>query len=621
MVNLDPGNLPQSSPLWLNLIPSSKMCCLNLEIEALAGQDKRGVDKLGLDLAIKERDFGAGLNAITKAVFYAVSPEQLSKALALRCRLLHEIKLFDEAIEDGLMTLRLPCPKSEIGNVHICLARSYQIKSMLIESKAYYVQAIKIFNENIERNSDSIRKANKGLEKCFSAGTIEMFMPKWKCFRSEPPNLREIESEITLSTLERTENDSLCPVNSKLLSVPNNALRLKRTHLDWTMELAHNVSTGDILLVEKPWAMSLWKERTKYCYFCCKRCHILKPCSGCPHVGFCGDECQRKTRNHTELQDGGNKHIYDCQAFNRLAKVPPNELLDYICSTGSYTSAKGHQAFKGAEETRDAPPAVFDPSDYSSIAFLSSCSEKRNCHQLQTFTEAAIFLTYCFYPSSLGLLDSTVHSPRWQRAIDGRFDDGLGGGTITLEHRISPTGGELEESCRGDGTLKGDGWRKVECGEDEGGGGGEGVSVGEDEGEGEGEGEGTVAEITLQRTDTTHDLSSESREAIARSCTTPSPPPHHHLPRTSPSSPILCTLSPRIYHSLALPSPWPTFAHRSNPLHRFSPPSPSHRITRTHPHTHPHTLLTTLFSGSRISTRSSGVLISRTLELGSVLPQ
>ncbi|VDL19353.1 unnamed protein product [Hymenolepis diminuta] len=351
------------------------MCCLNLcneEILQVNGKSNV-ISKRYLSygkLAIKERDFGAGLNAITKAVFYAVSPEQLSKALALRCRLLHEIKLFDEAIEDGLMTLRLPCPKSEIGNVHICLARSYQIKSMLIESKAYYVQAIKIFNENIERNSDSIRKANKGLEKCFSAGTIEMFMPKWKCFRSEPPNLREIESEITLSTLERTENDSLCPVNSKLLSVPNNALRLKRTHLDWTMELAHNVSTGDILLVEKPWAMSLWKERTKYCYFCCKRCHILKPCSGCPHVGFCGDECQRKTRNHTELQDGGNKHIYDCQ---------------------------GHQAFKGAEETRDAPPAVFDPSDYSSIAFLSSCSEKRNCHQLQTFTEAAIFLTYCFY--------------------------------------------------------------------------------------------------------------------------------------------------------------------------------------------------------------------------------
>ena len=32
---------------------------------------------------------------------------------------------------------------------------------------------------------------------------------------------------------------------------------------------------------------------------------------------------------------------------------------------------------------------------------------------------------------------------------------------------------------------------------------------------------GTVAEITLQRTDTTHDLSSESREAIAMRATQP----------------------------------------------------------------------------------------------------
>lgn len=44
-------------------------------------------------------------------------------------------------------------------------------------------------------------------------------------------------------------------------------------------------------------------------------------------------------------------------------------------------------------------------------------------------------------PSSLGLSDSTVYSPRWQRAIDEGIDGDLGGETITLEHRISPTGG------------------------------------------------------------------------------------------------------------------------------------------------------------------------------------
>lgn len=37
----------------------------------------------------------------------------------------------------------------------------------------------------------------------------------------------------------------------------------------------------------------------------------------------------------------------------------------------------------------------------------------------------------------------------------------------------------------------------------------------------------TVAEITLQRTDTTHDLSSESREAITSRAETPHTQPAH----------------------------------------------------------------------------------------------
>lgn len=93
---------------------------------------KQGVDNLGLDvteeevlqangksdeisrrylsygkLAIYEEDFETSLNVLTKAVFYASSSERLSKALALRCQLLHEIQLFDEAIEDGLMALEV----------------------------------------------------------------------------------------------------------------------------------------------------------------------------------------------------------------------------------------------------------------------------------------------------------------------------------------------------------------------------------------------------------------------------------------------------------------------------------------------------------------------------------
>nr|CUU99238.1 hypothetical transcript [Hymenolepis microstoma] len=121
---------------------------------------------------------------------------------------------------------------------------------------------------------------------------------------------------------------------------------------------------------------------------------------------------------------------------------------------------------------------------------------------------------------------------------------------------------------------------------------------------------GTVAEITLQRTDTTHDLSSESREAIKRRCTKPNSPPHQHLPLPLAPSPTLLTTTSQTRHSSA--SPLPTRPSPTNPTHfsslpnrfaAFRPPCPFHTIT-------PHTLLITLFSGSNINTRSSRLLIS-----------
>lgn len=99
-------------------------------LQILLLENKRGADKLGLPttkeeilpvngksdgisrrylsygkVAIGEGDKETSLTAVTKAVFYAASSEQLSRAFALRCRLLHHLKLFDEAIEDGLKAL------------------------------------------------------------------------------------------------------------------------------------------------------------------------------------------------------------------------------------------------------------------------------------------------------------------------------------------------------------------------------------------------------------------------------------------------------------------------------------------------------------------------------------
>ncbi|VDO03999.1 unnamed protein product [Rodentolepis nana] len=411
-------------------------------IESSTGKYKRGVDKLGLNttreeilrgngksdeiskryltygnLAIMESDRNAGLAASTKAVFYATSPKQLARALAQRSRILYQNELHGEAIGEGLKALKLPCSQFEIGNIHVTLGHCYFEKKMFPESKSHYIQALKILTRD---NGQNYLDADAGLKRCISEegkNESHQYEPKWKCLRSKAPDLKDIEREAAASITEAKMTDTLNAEEPKFLSAPSNTLRMKYAGSEgygWTMQLTRNVNIGDILIVEKPWAMSLWKERTKYCYYCCKRCHNLVPCSNCPHVGFCSEECEKSSKEPLELPEDGNKHIYDCKglcpaiifdddiesmhtAYNCLAKVPPNRLLDYICSTGSYASGRGHQAFKGSEEVRRAPPSVFDPSDYSSISFLTTCSDQRRDGTLEYFTKAAVFMTFCLY--------------------------------------------------------------------------------------------------------------------------------------------------------------------------------------------------------------------------------
>ncbi|KAM3180193.1 hypothetical protein ACTXT7_016792, partial [Hymenolepis weldensis] len=60
-------------------------------------------------------------------------------------------------------------------------------------------------------------------------------------------------------------------------------------------------------------------------------------------------------------------------------------------------SGRGHQAFVGADNIRGVPPPVFDSTDYSSVAWLSTCSDKIKDEDLWRYTLNALFLTYCLH--------------------------------------------------------------------------------------------------------------------------------------------------------------------------------------------------------------------------------
>lgn len=168
-------------------------------------------------------------------------------------------------------------------------------------------------------------------------------------------------------------------------------------------------------------------------------------------MGFCSTVCERKAKDPEDTAPlGPGRHTFDCGglipcfrldtvdedeehstdeiyynelglthlAFSCIANTSPKTLIDYICSTGKYKvvtfhhyieiffnksssvkalfqKSKGHQAFVGSEAVRRAPPKKFDPSDYASIAWLCSNSDKFHRNQLWNYTFVAVFLTYC----------------------------------------------------------------------------------------------------------------------------------------------------------------------------------------------------------------------------------
>ncbi|KAM7535998.1 hypothetical protein Aperf_G00000098880 [Anoplocephala perfoliata] len=202
------------------------------------------------------------------------------------------------------------------------------------------------------------------------------------------PRVRELKRQRDKSTAG--EESSFCSSRDTPQLPPpvKDILSLKYTVNGWTTEVIQDVSPGDVLFVEKPWAISLLNEPTKYCYFCCKRGSSLTPCNRCHYVGFCNETC---ATNVSKLEkpgsSKGNVHIYDCHgllpsinflptgnklhvAFNCIAQLPSETLLDYLCSTGPYEGGMGHQAFTDVERIRSVGPVKLVSSDYSSAAWL-----------------------------------------------------------------------------------------------------------------------------------------------------------------------------------------------------------------------------------------------------------
>ena len=147
-----------------------------------------------------------------------------------------------------------------MGSIHLYLADGYQKKNMLAEARSHYLKALAILNEeNINRNLEKCLKATTALNEILlstdTESQVQPYVRRFKCFRSKPPSVKEIErmSSTNSEASSTTEHDSRNVVNSKLLSAPGGIVRLKdtgSTKTGFTLEVTRNVSAGNLIYLK-----------------------------------------------------------------------------------------------------------------------------------------------------------------------------------------------------------------------------------------------------------------------------------------------------------------------------------------------------------------------------------
>ncbi|VDN99334.1 unnamed protein product [Rodentolepis nana] len=367
-----------------------------------------------------------GLHYTTLAVFYAKSLKSKSVAFANRAIFLYEIGLIDEAIADARKAIEGPLSRINAAKICVCLGNCYKHRGRMPEATTAFSKALQVLENTDPDFTDYIKiQAIDQLREIDQLDWNDLTYSCSKC-RFSKPKLSELKKALWNENFERdTKEDN---TSCKLLA-SNGTLALKNTKSNrgWTLEVTKHVKPGEVLAIEKCYATSFSSRWTSQCYSCHQLCHNLIPCKHCPMVGFCCKKCAHDAvKRDFRRKRCINKHVYDCKGilpcilldeyaswsgFNSIigcdgttqlacaciSNTDPSRLLDYICSVGDYQGGRGHQAFAGEKYVREVPPQKIDASDYSSVGFLTTCSEKKPTEHLLQSTIASIFLTYCLY--------------------------------------------------------------------------------------------------------------------------------------------------------------------------------------------------------------------------------
>ena len=160
------------------------------------------------------------------------------------------------------------------------------------------------------------------------------------------------------------------------------------------MVAAQEIRTGDVLMVEEPYASVLFSDfYGSHCYRCMARVVAPVPCAQCSTVVFCGNDCRNAAWD--------KYHRYECRYQALLHKSWCGHIGHLAMRLVHVTGPAKLAAFLAERDGRDPPPALKAGlnkdgryvNDHESVDSLTTNEKTRAPEGLFDFAVIAVFLT------------------------------------------------------------------------------------------------------------------------------------------------------------------------------------------------------------------------------------
>ena len=249
---------------------------------------------------------------------------------------------------------------------------------------------------------------NKALENVQESGLDERVLAKWN------ENLNTLLQSCVDDTQKQQEE---CPVMAPVAPGLTHSPQEKYSHMckdikpDYSKNLGRHlkaeedISVGDVLITEKPYAAVLYQEQyDTHCYSCLVKVDKPIPCTQCSTVIFCSQKCREKAwQQH---------HQYECRffvLFDKLLCARVGHLaIRMVMVAGlpfllEYVRNQKNQQLSGQEVTREEIALNKDgvyASDYHSVYHLETNTKDRFPINLLDYSVIAAYLTKALIASN-----------------------------------------------------------------------------------------------------------------------------------------------------------------------------------------------------------------------------